>query len=170
MQHLFGHRGLHSQRGGCRSSKSASARHTPASAVQPGRRQHLAHSHKPKQAYQHDREAPEQQHSMQQWIQGPCQQQPGIMGRVAIAAAAATLVCAPLAISPDTALAADSVKIGTCLLQKCQLELAKCLGDPKCFQNIVCLNTCNGLSPDEEAACQIRCAGSSRFHAGICSW
>jgi hypothetical protein len=161
MQQLFGHRGLHSQLGGCQ--HSASARHTPASAVQPGRRQHLAHSHKPNIPYQHDQAAPEQQHSIRQWSQGPCQQQQGILGRIAIAAAAATLVCAPLAISPDTALAADSVKIGTCLLRKCQVELAKCLGDPQCFQNIVCLNKCNGLSPDEEAACQIRCASSSGF-------
>lgn len=162
MQQLCGHRGLQSQLGGCRSSKSASARHTPVSAVQPGRRQHLAHSQRPNKSYQHDQAAAEQQHSIRQWGQGPGQQQQGILGRVAIAAAAAALVCAPLAMSPEAALATDTVKVGTCLLQKCQLELAKCLGDPKCFQNIVCLNTCNGLSPDEEAACQIRCASCFR--------
>lgn len=39
-------------------------------------------------------------------------------------------------------------------MQKCQLQLAQCLGDPKCLQNIVCLNTCN--SAEDEAGCQIR--------------
>jgi violaxanthin de-epoxidase len=80
--------------------------------------------------------------------------QQGILGRVAAAAAAAALVCAPMVVAPDAVLAADSVKIGTCLLQKCQKQLAQCLGDPKCFQNIVCLNTCNAA--EDEAGCQIR--------------
>ncbi|WIA11647.1 hypothetical protein OEZ85_011750 [Tetradesmus obliquus] len=56
---------------------------------------------------------------------------------------------------PEPSFAADTVKVGTCLLQKCQRQLASCLGDPMCLQNIVCLNLCN--SAEDEAGCQIRC-------------
>ena len=51
--------------------------------------------------------------------------------------------------------AADTVKIGKCLLTNCQKELAQCLLNPKCFANVICLNTCNNR-PDE-AQCQIKC-------------
>lgn len=51
--------------------------------------------------------------------------------------------------------AADTIKIGACLLQKCQLELARCILDPKCLANIICLNTCNDKA--DEVGCQIRC-------------
>jgi len=71
-----------------------------------------------------------------------------------MAAAAAALTFAPLTFSTEPAVAADTVKIGTCLLQKCQVQLARCLGDPKCLQNIVCLNKCNAA--EDEAGCQIR--------------
>lgn len=140
MQQLRGHR-LPARSSICSSRKD--------SVAQLGRQRHIAHAHRRQQA---QRTVSSQQQPQQQQ-----QPQEGLLGRVAVAAAAAALVCAPMAIPPNTALAADSVKIGTCLLQKCQVELAKCLGDPKCFQNIVCLNTCNGLSPEDEAACQIRC-------------
>ncbi|KAF8070966.1 VDE1 [Scenedesmus sp. PABB004] len=70
------------------------------------------------------------------------------------AAAAGALALSPLS-APPPALATDTVKVGTCLLKKCQLQLAQCLGDAKCLQNIVCLNTCN--SAEDEAGCQIRC-------------
>lgn len=49
----------------------------------------------------------------------------------------------------------DAVRVGTCLFKNCQLELAKCILDPKCFANIICLNTCNNR-PDE-VQCQIKC-------------
>lgn len=55
----------------------------------------------------------------------------------------------------DPAMAADVAKVGTCLLSKCQVALAKCLADGQCVQNLVCLNLCNG-SPDE-TGCQIKC-------------
>jgi len=51
--------------------------------------------------------------------------------------------------------AADTVKIGACLLKNCQLELGRCLLDPKCLANIICLNTCNDKA--DEVGCQIRC-------------
>lgn len=62
--------------------------------------------------------------------------------------AAALLATAPVQ-------AADVAKVGTCLLQKCQGALAQCIGDPKCLQNIVCLNKCNFEA--DETSCQIRC-------------
>jgi VDE lipocalin domain len=46
--------------------------------------------------------------------------------------------------------------VGGCLLQKCQTQLAGCLADVNCLQNLVCLNKCNGR-PDERN-CQIKCA------------
>eukprot|EP00879_Flechtneria_rotunda_P023771 GHRR01025168.1.p1 GENE.GHRR01025168.1~~GHRR01025168.1.p1 ORF type:complete len:349 (+),score=86.61 GHRR01025168.1:2588-3634(+) len=70
-------------------------------------------------------------------------------------AAVGTLLAAPAVITPGGAFAADTVKVGSCLLQKCQLQLARCLGDPQCLQNIICLQTCN--TAEDEAACQIRC-------------
>jgi len=51
--------------------------------------------------------------------------------------------------------AADSVKIATCLFKKCQLPLAKCVLNPKCMANIICINTCNGR--EDEIGCQIKC-------------
>lgn len=52
--------------------------------------------------------------------------------------------------------ATDAALVGSCLLQNCQKQLAGCLSDVKCLQNLACLQQCNG-KPDEQA-CQIRCA------------
>lgn len=62
---------------------------------------------------------------------------------------------APFSGTPPPAQAADSAKVGTCLLQECQKELAACVLNPKCLANVICLNTCNDR-PDE-AECQIKC-------------
>jgi hypothetical protein len=59
-----------------------------------------------------------------------------------------------LAWSPPS-IAADTALVGSCLLQKCQVQLAQCLADANCLKDIICLNQCNG-NPDEQA-CQIRC-------------
>mmetsp|Transcript_37059 Transcript_37059/g.82338 ORF Transcript_37059/g.82338 Transcript_37059/m.82338 type:complete len:274 (+) Transcript_37059:165-986(+) len=56
---------------------------------------------------------------------------------------------------PSPAAAADTVVVGKCLLQNCRKELGKCLLNPKCFANVICLNTCNGRK--DEAECQIKC-------------
>jgi len=56
---------------------------------------------------------------------------------------------------PSSTLAADTVKVGKCLLQSCQKELAQCILNPKCLANVICLNTCNGRK--DEAECQIKC-------------
>ena len=57
--------------------------------------------------------------------------------------------------SPIPAQAADSAAIVSCLFSKCQVPLAKCIANPKCLANVVCINTCNGR-PDE-IDCQIKC-------------
>jgi len=51
--------------------------------------------------------------------------------------------------------AADGAKIGYCLLQKCKLPLAKCITNPKCLANVICINTCNSAA--DEIGCQIQC-------------
>jgi len=53
------------------------------------------------------------------------------------------------------AIAADTVKVGKCLLQSCQKELAQCILNPKCLANVICLNACNGRK--DEAECEIKC-------------
>ena len=56
--------------------------------------------------------------------------------------------------------AADTAKVGTCLLASCQKELVGCLADANCAKNLVCLQTCNGR-PDE-TDCQV-CQPSPRW-------
>jgi len=51
--------------------------------------------------------------------------------------------------------AADSVAIAGCLLKQCRLPLAKCIANPKCLANVICINTCNGQP--NETGCQIKC-------------
>lgn len=50
--------------------------------------------------------------------------------------------------------AADVAAVGTCLLTSCQTQLAKCIGDFNCLQDLICLQGCQG-KPDEQA-CEIR--------------
>mmetsp|Transcript_134376 Transcript_134376/g.388968 ORF Transcript_134376/g.388968 Transcript_134376/m.388968 type:complete len:412 (-) Transcript_134376:67-1302(-) len=57
--------------------------------------------------------------------------------------------------TPVPAMATDSAAIVSCLFSKCQLPLAKCIANPKCLANVVCINTCNGR--DDEIGCQIKC-------------
>lgn len=80
----------------------------------------------------------------------PCQQWWSAPARTASVLAASALL-----LSADAASAIDAAKTGSCLLEKCQRELGRCIADEKCAESLVCLNTCNGR-PDE-AACQIRC-------------
>jgi len=73
------------------------------------------------------------------------------------------LVAAAFALSTSTILAppahatdaAGSVRIASCLFKKCQLPLAKCIANPKCLANVICINTCNGK--EDETGCQIEC-------------
>jgi VDE lipocalin domain len=60
-----------------------------------------------------------------------------------------------LAVSPGfTAQAADTAAVGGCLLRSCQAQLAQCLGDSNCLQDLICIQRCQG-QPDEKA-CEIR--------------
>lgn len=56
---------------------------------------------------------------------------------------------------PPIASASNPADIVGCLFQKCPIPLAKCIADPRCLANVVCINTCNDR-PDE-TACQIQC-------------
>jgi len=58
-------------------------------------------------------------------------------------------------VSSSSAATSDSKNIALCLFQKCQAPLAKCILNPKCLANVICINTCTG-KPDE-VGCQIQC-------------
>lgn len=73
----------------------------------------------------------------------------------AVSALALGLTFTALSSSPLPAMATDSGAIVSCLFSKCQLPLAKCIANPKCLANVVCINTCNGR--DDEIECQIKC-------------
>ncbi len=73
----------------------------------------------------------------------------------AVSALALGLTFTALGSNPLPAMATDSGAIVGCLFSKCQLPLAKCIANPKCLANVVCINTCNGR--DDEIECQIKC-------------
>ena len=54
--------------------------------------------------------------------------------------------------------AADGAAIGKCLLKKCPGYLAKCISNPNCLANVICINTCNGK--EDESGCQIECGNT----------
>jgi len=56
---------------------------------------------------------------------------------------------------PEAIAATDGAAIGKCLLNKCQVPLARCVADPVCAANLICIQTCTDR-PDE-AECQIKC-------------
>jgi violaxanthin de-epoxidase len=71
-------------------------------------------------------------------------------------AVAVGITMASFTATPTASVAAtDSGAIVGCLFQKCQLPLLKCISNPKCLANVVCINTCNGR--DDEIECQIQC-------------
>mmetsp|Transcript_11263 Transcript_11263/g.16442 ORF Transcript_11263/g.16442 Transcript_11263/m.16442 type:complete len:469 (+) Transcript_11263:127-1533(+) len=55
----------------------------------------------------------------------------------------------------EPAHASDGKAIGLCLLKKCRLPLAKCITNPNCLANVICINSCNGK--EDETGCQIKC-------------
>jgi len=57
--------------------------------------------------------------------------------------------------SVQPANAADGKAIGLCLLNKCKVPLAKCITNPNCLANVICINTCNDKA--DETGCQIQC-------------
>jgi len=61
-------------------------------------------------------------------------------------------------LSIPSANAADGKAIGLCLFKKCQIPLAKCIINPNCLANVICINTCNGKA--DESGCQIECGNT----------
>lgn len=57
-----------------------------------------------------------------------------------------------------SAQAADGAAIGLCLLKKCPGYLAKCISNPNCLANVICINTCNGKADEE--GCQVECGNT----------
>jgi len=51
--------------------------------------------------------------------------------------------------------ASQSKQIVGCLLKQCSLPFAKCITNPKCLANVICINTCNNAA--DETGCQIKC-------------
>ena len=59
------------------------------------------------------------------------------------------------AIVPPAVAATDPGAIVGCLLSKCQVPFAKCITNPACLANVICINTCN--NKEDETGCQIKC-------------
>jgi len=60
--------------------------------------------------------------------------------------------------SVEPALATDasqSKQIVGCLLKQCSVPFVKCITNPKCLANVICINTCNNAA--DETGCQIKC-------------
>jgi violaxanthin de-epoxidase len=73
---------------------------------------------------------------------------------VKVATFAAT-VALGLGVLASPVAAADGAAIGKCLLKSCKVELAKCVTNPGCAANLLCIQACNGRA--DEGACQIGC-------------
>ena len=72
----------------------------------------------------------------------------------AVALLASAVIAWSSLLSPLEASALDAAKVGSCLLENCQSQLAACIADEKCAESLVCLNKCNGNK--NEAGCQVR--------------
>jgi len=64
-------------------------------------------------------------------------------------------VVPPTTFSVPPASASDGAAIAACLFKKCPGYLAKCIANPMCLGNVICINTCNGKA--DETGCQIKC-------------
>lgn len=73
-------------------------------------------------------------------------------------AASMALLLSPMDVGSSgiTASAAENeAEIGKCVLARCQAQLAGCLADVRCVENLVCIKKCAGKP--NEAECQIDC-------------
>ena len=59
------------------------------------------------------------------------------------------------AVVPPAVAATDPGAIVGCLLSKCQVQFAKCITNPGCLANVICINSCN--NKEDETGCQIQC-------------
>lgn len=62
---------------------------------------------------------------------------------------------APPAALPNALAATDPGAIVGCLLSKCQVQFARCITNPGCLANVICINSCN--NKEDETGCQIKC-------------
>ena len=79
-------------------------------------------------------------------------------GKAAAAALLALTLSFNAVVTPPPALATDaaqSKQIVGCLLKQCSVPFAKCITNPKCLANVICINTCNNAA--DETGCQIKC-------------
>lgn len=86
-------------------------------------------------------------------------------------AVAGLLVLGSTVVAPPAAIAkTDGAAIGKCLLKNCQKPLARCITDPTCAANLLCIQTCTGSA--DEGDCQIRCgdAFSNDVVADFTKW
>jgi len=86
---------------------------------------------------------------------GPCGGGLASARTTAVQHAVVTALSVALIAAPMPSLAADGAAIGKCLLSNCQLPLARCVTNPTCAANLLCIQTCTN-KPDE-AECQIKC-------------
>jgi violaxanthin de-epoxidase len=77
-----------------------------------------------------------------------------VRGSLAALLILGSTIASPI-IAPPEAVASDGAAIGKCLLKSCQLPLARCVTDPTCAANLVCIQTCAGKA--DESTCQIKC-------------
>lgn len=60
----------------------------------------------------------------------------------------------PVAV-PMAQASSDPGAIVGCLISKCQVPFAKCVTNPSCLANVICINSCN--NKEDETECQIKC-------------
>ena len=70
-------------------------------------------------------------------------------------AVAALLVFGSSVMTPAPASALDGAAIGACLFANCPAPLARCVTDPTCAANLLCIQTCTGKA--DEGDCQVKC-------------
>jgi violaxanthin de-epoxidase len=72
------------------------------------------------------------------------------------AALCAAVIAGSTVVAPPPALAVtDSAAIGKCLIKNCPTQLARCVSDPVCAANLLCIQTCTDRK--DESECQIKC-------------
>jgi violaxanthin de-epoxidase len=74
---------------------------------------------------------------------------------VFLAAALSVAAWAQPATVPTAQASSDPGAIVGCLVSKCQVPFAKCITNPMCLANVICINSC--ANKDDEAGCQVKC-------------
>ena len=85
-----------------------------------------------------------------------------------VLAAAVSVALLSTPVSPAVAVT-DGAAIGKCLLANCQIPLAKCITNPTCLTNLLCIQTCTNRRASMSAAapCCLAVAPRSAVAHGI---